>query len=206
MRGQRSEKMQFNLTGANLNEIGKISQNLQQALSNNADIGKVDLDVQLDLPQLDVNIDRVRAANLGFNANEIATAVSLYVGGINVAKYNDDISDGQRYDIRLKTSDEELKNTADLSKIYLRSASGDLVRLDAVASFKPTLGAAVIGRYDLQYAVNFYANPNIPLGEALNIVNDTAKKLVPPTYTLKYTGTGVIPTRRRYWSHVRNVN
>jgi hydrophobic/amphiphilic exporter-1 (mainly G- bacteria), HAE1 family len=188
VRGQRSEKMQFNLTGANLNEIGKISQNLQQALSNNADIGKVDLDVQLDLPQLDVNIDRVRAANLGLNANEIATAVSLYVGGINVAKYNDDISDGQRYDIRLKTSDEELKNTADLSKIYLRSASGDLVRLDAVASFKPTLGAAVIGRYDLQYAVNFYANPNIPLGEALNIVNDTAKKLVPPTYTLKYTG------------------
>jgi HAE1 family hydrophobic/amphiphilic exporter-1 len=188
VRGQRSEKMQFNLTGANLNEIGKISQNLQQALSNNADIGKVDVDVQLDLPQLDINIDRVRAANLGLNANEIATAVSLYVGGINVAKYNDDISDGQRYDIRLKTSDEELKNTADLSKIYLRSASGDLVRLDAVASFKPTLGAAVIGRYDLQYAVNFYANPNITLGEAVNIVNDIAKKLVPPTYTLKYTG------------------
>jgi HAE1 family hydrophobic/amphiphilic exporter-1 len=126
VRGQRSEKMQFNLTGANLNEIGKISQNLQQALSNNADIGKVDVDVQLDLPQLDINIDRVRAANLGLNANEIATAVSLYVGGINVAKYNDDISDGQRYDIRLKTSDQELKNTADLSKIYLRSASGDL--------------------------------------------------------------------------------
>jgi HAE1 family hydrophobic/amphiphilic exporter-1 len=62
------------------------------------------------------------------------------------------------------------------------------VRLDAVASFKPTLGAAVIGRYDLQYAVNFYANPNIPLGDAVNIVNETAKKLVPPSYTLKYTG------------------
>ncbi|MFM9836343.1 MAG: efflux RND transporter permease subunit, partial [Methylophilaceae bacterium] len=188
VRGQRSEKMQFNLTGTNLNEIGKISQNLQQALSNNADIGKVDVDVQLDLPQLDIHIDRVRAANLGLNANEIATAVSLYVGGINVAKYNDDISDGQRYDIRLKTSDEELKNTADLSKIYLRSTSGDLVRLDAVASFKPTLGAAVIGRYDLQYAVNFYANPNIALGEAVDIVNKTAEKLVPPTYKLKYTG------------------
>ena len=188
VRGQRSEKLQFNLTGANLDEIGRLSQKLQQMLSNNSDIGKVDVDVQLDLPQLEMHIDRVRAANLGLNANEIATAVSLYVGGINVAKYNDDVSDGQRYDIRLKTSDDALKNTADLSKIYLRSTSGDLVRLDAVTSFKPTLGAAVIGRYDLQYAVNFYANPNIPLGEAVNIVNDTAKKLVPPTYTLKYTG------------------
>lgn len=188
VRGQRSEKMQFNLTGSNLDEIGRISQALQQTLSNNADIGKVDVDVQLDLPQLEMHIDRVRAANLGLNANEIATAVSLYVGGINVAKFNDNISDGQRYDIRLKTSDGALKNTADLSKIYLRASNGELVRLDAVVSFKPTLGAAVIGRYDLQYAVNFYANPNIPLGEAVEIVNKTAEKLVPPSYKLKYTG------------------
>ncbi len=188
VRGQRSEKLQFNLTGANLTEIGRISQQLQQALSASASIGKADVDVQLDLPQLNMQIDRVRAANLGLSANDIATAVSLYAGGINVAKYNDTTSDGQRYDIRLKTSEAALQHTADLNKIYLRSSSGELVRLDAVASFKPVLGAAVIGRYDLQYAVNFYANPNVPLGEAVDAVNEAATKLVPSTYKLKYTG------------------
>ncbi|MCX7189265.1 MAG: efflux RND transporter permease subunit, partial [Methylotenera sp.] len=157
VRGQRSEKLQFNITGANLQEIGRISQLLQQSLSGNSDIGKVDLDVQLDLPQLSMVIDRARAATLGLSANDIATAASLYAGGINVAKYNEANGDGQRYDIRLKASEGELKNVADLSKIYLRSSSGELVRLDAVASFKKELGAAVIGRYDLQYAVNFYA-------------------------------------------------
>jgi hydrophobic/amphiphilic exporter-1 (mainly G- bacteria), HAE1 family len=188
VRGQRSEKLQFNLTGNNLDEIGRISQQVQQALSSNDKIGKVDVDVQLDLPQLNMQIDRTRAANLGLSANDIATAVSLYAGGINVAKYNDNVSDGQRYDIRLKASDDELKSAADLSKIYLRSASDELVRLDAVASFKPELGAAVIGRYDLQYAVNFYANPNVPLGEAVDIVKATTDKLVPPSYKTKFTG------------------
>jgi HAE1 family hydrophobic/amphiphilic exporter-1 len=188
VRGQRSEKLQFNLTGANLEEIGRISKNLQQALGALEALGKVDVDVQLDLPQIDIDIDRVRAANLGLDANEIATAISLYVGGINVAKYNDKTSDGQRYDIRLKTLDGELQHTADLNKIYLRSTSGELVRLDAVAKFKPTLGAAVIGRYDLQYAVNFYINPNVPLGDAVTLVNETAAKVVPPSYKLKYTG------------------
>jgi hydrophobic/amphiphilic exporter-1 (mainly G- bacteria), HAE1 family len=193
VRGQRSEKLQFNLTGANLQEIGRISAELQRALSAEADIGKVDVDVQLDLPQLDIKIDRVRAANLGLNANDIASAISLYAGGINVAKYNDTSgdsisSDGQRYDIRLKTSENALKNTADLKQIYLRSSNGELIRLDAVASFKPVLGAAVIGRYDLQYAVNFYANPNVPLGEAVDIVNETTAKLVPPSYKVKFTG------------------
>jgi hydrophobic/amphiphilic exporter-1 (mainly G- bacteria), HAE1 family len=188
VRGQRSEKMQFNLTGPNLQDIGRISQQLQQALTNTGDLGKVDVDVQLDLPQLKMQIDRPRAATLGLNANEIATAVSLYAGGINVAKYNDATSDGQRYDIRLKAGDEILKTATDLSKIYLRNTNGELIRLDAVASFKTELGAAVIGRYDLQYAVNFYANPNVPLGDAVDIVDKTVAEIVPPSYKIKYTG------------------
>ncbi len=188
VRGQRSEKLQFNITGANLQEIGRISQLIQRSLSSNSDIGKVDLDVQLDLPQLTMNVDRARAATLGLTANDIATAVSLYAGGINVAKYNEQNGDGQRYDIRLKASEGELKNVDDLSKIYLRSASGELVRLDAVASFKKELGAAVIGRYDLQYAVNFYANPNVGLGDAVNIVKASANKFMPADYKLKFTG------------------
>ena len=188
VRGQRSEKLQFNLTGPNLEEIGRISQQLQQTLSNSGDLGKVDVDVQLDLPQLKMQIDRPRAATLGLNANEIATAVSLYAGGINVAKYNDATSDGQRYDIRLKAGEAVLKTATDLSKIYLRNSSGELIRLDAVASFKSELGAAVIGRYDLQYAVNFYANPNVPLGEAVDFVDKTVAEIVPPNYKIKYTG------------------
>ena len=187
-RGQRSEKLQFNITGANLQEIGRIAQQFQQTLSSNGDIGKVDLDVQLDLPQVKVDIDRARAAALGLSANDIATAVSLYAGGINVAKYNEANGDGQRYDIRLKAGEEALQQTVDLNKIYLRSSSGELVRLDAVASFNKELGAAVIGRYDLQYAVNFYANPNVALGDAVNIVKATAAQLVPADYKLKFTG------------------
>ena len=187
-KGQRSEKLQFIIRGPSLDEIGSLSKQMQQILTKNSDMGKVDLDVQLDLPQLDLSIDRTRSAALGLNASDIAGAVSMYAGGVDVAKYNDLNGDGMRYDIRLKANEDELKQTSDLSKIYLRSASGELVRLDTVASFKPTLGAAVIGRYDLQYSANFYANPNMPLGDAVNLVNQTAAKLLPTNYTLKMTG------------------
>ncbi len=188
VRGQRSEKLQFNLTGANLKEISRIAELLKQNLSNNPEIGKVDIDVQLDLPQLKIDIDRAHAASLGLSANDIATTISLYAGGINVAKFNETVGDGQRYDIRLKAGENALQNKADLSKIYLRASSGELVRLDAVASFTPELGAAVIGRYDLQYAANFYTNPSVPLGKAVEVVKETAAKILPPDYTLKMTG------------------
>jgi hydrophobic/amphiphilic exporter-1 (mainly G- bacteria), HAE1 family len=187
-RGQRSEKLQFNITGANLAEIGRVSKLLQQTLGDNQAMGRVDLDVQLDLPQVDIEIDRTRAAALGLNANDIASAVSLYAGGINVAQYNDNIGDGQRYAIRLKADEATIKQTADLSKIYLPSSKGEPVRLDSVVRFKPSLGAAVIGRYDLQYAANFYINPSMPLGDAIDLVKSTAAKILPASYNLKLTG------------------
>ena len=186
--GQRSEKLQFILTGNNLTELGEVANRFKEALSKIEGMGKVDTDVQLDLPQLSVDVDRTRAANLGLNAREIATAISLYAGGINVARYNDNISDGQRYDIRLKADEALLKQADDLSKIYLRNSNGELIRLDAVASFQSTLGAAVIGRYDLQYAVNFYASPTISLNAALDIVKSTAATMIPVEYKLRLSG------------------
>ncbi len=187
-RGQRSEKLQFILTGNNLQEIGNIAQSLQDELSAKPEIGKVDVDVQLNLPELNIDVDRTRAANLGLTAKDIASAISMYAGGMNVASYNDKNGDGQRYDIRIKADDLAIQQANDLSKIYLRNNQGELIRLDAIVRFDSTLGPAVISRFDLQYAVNFYANPTVALSEASAIVNATAAKIVPPEFTLSFSG------------------
>ncbi|MEZ0232527.1 MAG: efflux RND transporter permease subunit [Methylophilaceae bacterium] len=186
--GQRPEKLQFNMTGPNLQQVGTLAKSLQQTLSNTPGMGKVDLDVQLDLPQLVMNIDRERAASLGLSASDIATAISMFAGGIDIAKFNDDPGDGQRYDIRVKAKGGSFTQMADLKKIYLRSNTGTLVRLDTVASFKQELGAAVIGRFDLQYAANFYISPTIALAEAVNIARTNAAALLPPGYSIRLTG------------------
>ncbi|WP_137720048.1 efflux RND transporter permease subunit [Methylobacillus flagellatus] len=186
--GQRPEKLQFNLAGPNLQEVGRLAKALQQKLTTTPGIGKVDLDIELDLPQLVMKIDRQRAASLGISASDIATALSMYTGGIDIAKFNDEPGDGQRYDIRLKAKDGSLQQAADLSRIYLRSGTGELVRLDSLASFKQELGAAVIGRFDLQYAANLYASPTMPLGEAINVVNSTAAGMLPAGYSVRLTG------------------
>lgn len=186
--GQRPEKLQFNLSGPNLQQVGQLAKTLQTRLSETPGMGKVDLDLELDLPQLVMSIDRVRAASLGISASDIATALSLYTGGIDVARFNDEPGDGQRYEIRLKAKEGTLNQITDLTKIYLRSSAGDLVRLDSVASFRQELGAAVIGRFDLQYAATLYASPTIPLGEAVSLVKSTAAEIMPPGYSVRLIG------------------
>lgn len=186
--GQRSEKLQLNITGPNLEQVAQLGKTMQRMLGDTPGMGKVDLDLDLDLPQLTMQIDRVRAASLGLSATDLATALNLYTGGIDVASFNDEPGDGQRYDIRLKAKEGSLSTPDDLKKIYLRSNSGELVRLDSVASFKQTLGAALIGRFDLQYAASLYSNPLMPLGDAIQLVRDSAQEILPPGYRLNLIG------------------
>ncbi|CAG0985238.1 Multidrug resistance protein MdtB [Methylophilaceae bacterium] len=186
--GQRSEKLQFNLSGQNLQQVGALAKTMQQRLSDTPGMGKVDLDIELDLPQLVMSVDRVRASSMGISARDIATAISLYSGGIDIASFNDEPGDGQRYNIRLKAKDGVLTQTGDLKKIYLKSMTGELVRLDSIVSFKQELGAAVIGRFDLQYAATLYASPTMALADAIEIVNKTAAEVLTPGYTIRLAG------------------
>jgi hydrophobic/amphiphilic exporter-1 (mainly G- bacteria), HAE1 family len=190
VQGQRGDPLQFVLTGDNLQEVGRLSRELQQKVSAESGIGRVDSDLQLDLPQLVFQPDRLRIAAAGLSTGDVALAINMLTGGIDIAKYNDDTEqggDGQRYDIRVKAREGEFAQPSDLSKIFIRSKDGRMVRLDSVASFREALGPAVIGRFDLQYATTFFATPTMPLGDAVNKVKALSTDL-PAGYQVKLIG------------------
>ncbi|MBK8120994.1 MAG: efflux RND transporter permease subunit [Sulfuritalea sp.] len=186
--GQRGEPLQFVLAGENIDEVGRLTRELQQKLAALPGIGRVDTDLQLDLPQLVFRPDRLRIANANLATADVALAVNMLTGGVDIAKFNDEPGDGQRYDIRLKAREGAFTQPADLSKIFLRNRDGKLVRLDSVARFEEKLGPAVIGRFDLQYAATFYATPAIPLGDAVTQVRAAAAEILPAGYQVKMIG------------------
>ena len=186
--GQRGDPLQFNLSGPSLTQVSALAQVLQDRLNNTPGMGKIDLDMQLDLPELVMTVDRTRAASFGLSANDVAYSLNMLTGGIDVAKYNDEPGDGERYNIRLKAKEGSLAQPADLTRIFLRSRDGELLRLDTVARFEQKLGAAVIGRFDLHYAASFFATPTIPLGDSVTQVRETAAQILPPGYGIKFVG------------------
>jgi HAE1 family hydrophobic/amphiphilic exporter-1 len=188
IQGQRAA-LQFVLTGPSLQEVATLGPTLQQRFSEEPGIGRVDMDLDLNLPQLTLLPDRARAAALGISTLDIANALNMLTGGIDIAKFNDDPGDGQRYDIRVKAKDGEFIQAADLRKIFLRTRdSRELVRLDSVTNYRESLGPAVIGRFDLQYAATFYATPSLPLGDAVTKIREVTGDLLPLGYSLKFTG------------------
>jgi len=186
--GRRSEKLQFSITGPSIEKVAALSDELLIKLSENEGLGRIDLNLQLNLPQMILDIDRDKASSFGISAADIAEAISVLSNGLDVARFNDEPGDGQRYDVRLKAKEGSFEKLSDLNKIYLRSTSGELVRLDTIASFRQELGPAVMGRQDLQYSSNFYSNPTMSLGEAVKLIEQVSENILPGEYSIQLEG------------------
>lgn len=182
--GQRGEPLQFALKGTDLNTVAELAGELQRRLQQVEGMSAVDLDLEMNLPQLAVDVDRVQAADAGVASAEIAFAVNMLVGGIDIARYNDEPGDGERYDIRVKAADGQITTSDDLNRIMIRGEDGQMFRFDQLASVREALGPAVITRFDLNYSANFYSNPDIALGAAIEAINAIADEILPLGYEI----------------------
>lgn len=186
--GMRGDPLQFVLRGPNLARVAELAADLRQELMTNPGIGNLDLLLQLDLPQLEMVPLRERIRDLGLTTRDVALAVNVLSGGYDVARYNDEPGDGERYDVRLKAAEGNLQQAPDLSKIHLRTPAGELVRLDNLVEVTQSLGPAVVQRYDLQYSAQFLGTPKMAEAAAIAYVEETAEAMLPPGYGVRMIG------------------
>lgn len=188
MGGQRGEPLQLILKGPNIEKVAELTQLVLDKLNKVEGLGYIDTNLQLDLPQLTPELDANKISSMGLSANDVATAISVLAGGMDVAKFNDEPGDGERYDIRLKAGESDINEISDLNNIFLRTRNGEMVRLDTVTTFKEKIAPAVIGKSDMRYAVQFYATPTLPMGEAITIIEKETSSLLPLGYVLEPFG------------------
>jgi len=183
--GQRGDPLQFVLRGPELERVASLASELKQRLDQVPGMGRLDVELQLDLPQLEMVLSRERIHSLGITSRDVAMAVNVMSGGYDIARYNDEPGDGERYDIRLKAG---VSQAPDLSRIYIRSRNGKLVRLDNLASLESSLGPAVVSRYDLQYSATFLGTPTFAEATAIAKVREISENLLPAGYRVLMTG------------------
>ena len=182
--GTRGEAMQFTVSGPDLNILNKSINAFLSKLAETPELGDVDSSIELNLPQVSLEINRELASEMGLSTRLIAEAANIFAGGIDVARFNDAVGDGERYKVRLKG--EYDMSVDDLDKIYLRTPSKELVRLDTVAKFKETVGPSEITRLDRMYSAYFYSDPTTSLSNAIQLIEDAAAETLPVGYEVGF--------------------
>ena len=182
--GTRGEAMQFTVSGPDLNILNESINDFLSKLAETPELGDVDSSIELNLPQVNLEIKRELASEMGLSTRLIAEAANIFAGGIDVARFNDAVGDGERYKVRLKGQYD--MSIDDLDKIYLRTPSKELVRLDTVATFKETVGPSEITRLDRMYSAYFYSDPTTSLSNAIQLIEDAAAETLPVGYEVGF--------------------
>jgi HAE1 family hydrophobic/amphiphilic exporter-1 len=153
--------------------------------------GVVDVDTNFEptQPELRINIDRARAADLGVNIDTLANNLRTLIGGEEVSEYKD--GDDQ-FKVLLRL-DEPYRTSETMAGLLIASgpgAAGKTVKVSDVAQLKSDFGPASIDRYNRQRQISVNANlQGVPLGEVLSNARDKVEELhLRPGYQAVFGG------------------
>lgn len=130
-------------------------------------------------PELQIRLDRNRAADLGVSARSLATASQTLIGGTEAGSFEDE---GRRYDVRVRLEESMRQTLVDIETLPVRSGDGTVVDLAAVAEVGVADGPAQIDRIDRARQISVRANtpPGVALSTAVDRLDEILAENPPP--------------------------
>ena len=159
------------LMGPDFNQLVPLSRDLLERLLKQPELADMRANLNFSNPELQVQIDRQLASDLGVRVSDVASAVRLLMSG------EDEISTykelGEQYPVTIRLMPGQRDDPEVLSRLLVPSAKLGLIRLDSIARLERGVGPSRIDRVGRQYAISFYGNPapGYTLGEAAAAVN-----------------------------------
>ncbi len=179
---------QFALQGPDTQELYHYSEILLEKMKQLPGLVDVTTDLQLKNPQVNVEIDRNRAATLGLTPAQIEDALYTAYGSRQVSTI---YAPNNEYWVIMELLPAYQADPDALNWIYLRSSTGALVPLSAVARISQSYGPLAVNHIGQTPAVtlSFNLQPNFPLGQAVTEVQQLARQVLPANITGTFQGT-----------------
>ena len=168
-------------------ELDAAAQTLIQAVADNPGLVDAESDLTLNKPQLEVVIDRDKAASLGIEAGVLARTLETFFGGRNVTRFE---RNDKRYDVIVQVDGADKREPSDLTALYVRAASGEMVQLSNLAQVRETVGPKELLRFNKARSATISADlaPGYSLGQALADLEAAARDVLPPGFRHDYDG------------------
>ena len=187
--GQLSKSLyQYTLSGTDSRELYKWADALESRLRGVPSLRDVTSDLQLTSAQVQVDIDREKAAALGLSAAQVETALYNAFGGRQVGTIQ---TASNQYWVILELAPEFQRDATALSMLYLRGSGDRLVPLASVASFREGAGPLTVNHVGQlpSVTISFNLAPGVALGDAIAEIRRVEREIrVPATITTSFQG------------------
>jgi hydrophobe/amphiphile efflux-1 (HAE1) family protein len=167
--------------------LAEVQQQFQGALSQSKVLGGVQTLWRPAVPQLYVEVDRERAKALGVPVDELFNTLSATLGSYYV---NDFTKSGRAWQVLMSAEAGYRKRPDDIGRVWVRSNSGEMVPVSAIANVRFASGPETLDRFNNQPAVKLFGQgaPGVSSGQAIAEVERIAKEVLPPDFSHDWGG------------------
>ncbi|HEY4367583.1 MAG TPA: multidrug efflux RND transporter permease subunit [Steroidobacteraceae bacterium] len=168
-------------------ELEGVAQKLVQAAAKRKELAGVTTTFSASVPQIRIDLDREKAMTLGVAVGDVFETLQSTFGALYVNDFN---RSGRVFQVQLQSEPRFRAYPEDIRDVYVRSKSGELVPLTALASIREVTGPEIVERFNVFNSAKLIGGPapGYSSGDALRVIEEVAKQTLPPGYTLAWTG------------------
>jgi HAE1 family hydrophobic/amphiphilic exporter-1 len=195
----RGAVIQYALVGPDLQKLDEYTAKALEELDKSQALVDMDRSYLPGRPELRLNIDRRRAADLGIRVQDVSQTVNALVAGQKVTTYN---AASDQYDVVLKAQDSFRRTPDSIASATVRTGSGELVQLRNIVNFNEGTGPSSIDRLNRQRQITISGNPapGHSQAEAQTVLEATFARLdMAPGYSLVTSGSSKELGRAAYY-------
>ncbi|MDO9074426.1 MAG: efflux RND transporter permease subunit [Rubrivivax sp.] len=186
--GFRSRPINFVIvSGDSYPNMAVAAQAMIAEMQKNPGIVQPDSDLQLNKPEIFIDVDRARAADIGVAVDTVARTVESMLGGRVVTRYK---RDAEQYDVLVQTESSGRSTPEDIDRIFVRARNDTMVPLSSLVKVRESVSPRELNHFNQRRSVSITANlaPGYSLGEALEFMDATAARVLPEGYASELNG------------------
>lgn len=178
LRGSRTP-LRIVVSGPDFELVKEWASTLLAIAQDNPNLRNMEMDYEENQPQIDVNIDRARADDLGINADTIAATLQTLLASREVTRF---VDQGREYPVLMQADETDRTSPSDIDFIFIRSGDGEtLVPLSALIDVETVAAATELRRYDRLPSIRVEGSlaDGYTLGEAIAFMEQAAAEALP---------------------------
>jgi HAE1 family hydrophobic/amphiphilic exporter-1 len=186
--GNRNSDIQYVIGGPDLQKLTEYSQQLLEKMKTIPDVVDADSTLITGKPEVQVHIDRARAADMGVKVGDIAQALNVLIAGQKVSTFNEGTD---QYDVRVRAVGQARTSPEALANLFVQSSKTGWTNLSNLVTLEEGTGPSAIDRLNRQRQVTLMANvkPGGSQAAVIDQMNQFVKELnVDPLYTTGLAG------------------
>ena len=186
--GNQNAEIQFTINGPDLGKLERFAAAIADQARKQPGVVDVDTSLNVGKPELSVQIDRLKAADLGVEVADAAEALRLLVGGDQVTTYNEG---GEQYEVHVRAMASERATAAGIGQLTVPSSTVGSVPLENIARLTAGTAPSNVDRLNRQRQVTIYAGllPGVSQTPAMDAMTRAAESLnMGAGYSTRFAG------------------